>query len=124
MSLWYVCHMFLCHILFFRESFIDKDSLFMDTFITAGDLYMGFAKFRAGFVGDASNEWSVTSRADFLKQNEATHFVVRYSPHGPGVSNTSLVIEAEVSWKSYSVCRCHMLAQIVFSSLLKPQTSR
>jgi hypothetical protein len=58
---------------------------------------MGYAKFRAGFVGDASNEWSVTASDSFLKQNEATHIVVRYSPHSPGVSNAYLVIEAEVS---------------------------
>jgi len=64
--------------------------------------FMGFARFRAGFVGDASNEWSVTPSDDFLKQNEATHFVVRYNPHGPGVSNASLVIETEdfkMTWK-------------------------
>jgi hypothetical protein len=65
--------------------------------------YMGYAKFRAGFDGDASNEWSVTASDDFLKQNEATHFVVRYNPHSPGVSNASLVIEAEVSQKSYTM---------------------
>jgi hypothetical protein len=82
---------------------------------------MGFAKFCAGFFGDASNEWSVlvTSSDDFLKQNEATHFVVRYSPHGPRVWNASLVIEAEVSWKSYTLfadVRCP--TQIVFPLLL------
>jgi len=64
--------------------------------------FMGYAKFRAGFVGDASNEWSVTASDSFLKQNEATHIVVRYSPHSPGVSNACLVIEAEdfkMTWK-------------------------
>jgi hypothetical protein len=80
---------------------------------------MGFAKFRAGFVGDASNEWSVTSSDNFLKQNEATHFVVRYSPHSPGVSNTSLVVEAEVSWKGYTVCQCQVPDSICVSIALK-----
>jgi hypothetical protein len=63
---------------------------------------MGYAKFRAGFVGDSSNEWSVTASDSFLKQNEATNIVVRYNPHSPGVSNAFLVIEAEVSQRSYT----------------------
>ena len=58
---------------------------------------MGYAKFRAVFVGDASNEWSVSPSDGFLKQNEATHFVVRYTPHNSGVSNSYFVIETEVS---------------------------
>ena len=60
------------------------------------NLYMGFAEFRATFVGDVSNEWSVTSSSGVLKQNEATQFTVRYSPHSAGVSNAYLVIETEV----------------------------
>ena len=59
--------------------------------------FMGYAKFRAAFFGDSSNEWSVTPSDGFLKQNEATHFVVRYNPHSPGVSNVYFVIETEVS---------------------------
>ena len=58
---------------------------------------MGYAQFRAGFAGDASNEWSVSASDTFLKQNEDTHIVVRYNPHSPGTSNAYLVIEAEVS---------------------------
>ncbi|KAL7538434.1 hypothetical protein ACHAXR_008548 [Thalassiosira sp. AJA248-18] len=57
---------------------------------------MGYAKFRAAFVGNASNEWSVSSSDSFLKQNEATHFVVKYNPHSSGVSTTYFVIETEV----------------------------
>ena len=60
---------------------------------------MGYAKFRAAFVGGTSNEWSVTPDDRFLKQNEATHFTVRYNPHSPGISNSYLVIETEVSWR-------------------------
>ncbi len=61
---------------------------------------MGYAQFRAGFAGDASNEWSVSASDTFLKQNEDTHIVVRYNPHSPGVSNAFLVIEAEVRCQS------------------------
>jgi len=64
--------------------------------------YMGYAKFRATFVGDASNEWSVTPSDGFLKQNEETQFVLRYSPHSPGASHAYFVIETEdfaMTWK-------------------------
>jgi len=61
---------------------------------------MGYATFRAAFVGDKSNEWSVTASLGYLKQSEDTHFVVRYNPHSAGVSNVYLVIETEVSRKS------------------------
>ena len=61
---------------------------------------MGYATFRAAFVGDESNEWSVTASLGYLKQSEDTHFVVRYNPHSAGVSNVYLVIETEVSRKS------------------------
>ena len=57
--------------------------------------YMGFAKFRAGFVGDASAEWSVTPNDGFLKQSEPTNFVVSYRPQNPGVVHGHLVIETE-----------------------------
>jgi len=65
--------------------------------------YMGYAKFRAAFVGGTSNEWSVTPNDRFLKQNEATHFVVRYNPHSPGVSTSHLVIETEDFKKTWKV---------------------
>eukprot|EP00571_Detonula_confervacea_P009949 CAMPEP_0172304052 /NCGR_PEP_ID=MMETSP1058-20130122/5495_1 /TAXON_ID=83371 /ORGANISM="Detonula confervacea, Strain CCMP 353" /LENGTH=309 /DNA_ID=CAMNT_0013015117 /DNA_START=92 /DNA_END=1021 /DNA_ORIENTATION=+ len=61
--------------------------------------YMGYAKFRTGFVGDASGEWSVSPSDGVLKQNEATHFVLRYTPHSPGVSNAYFVIETEEGFK-------------------------
>ena len=64
---------------------------------------MGFAKFRAGFVGDESNEWSVTPSDGFLKQNEATHFVVRYSPHSHGSSTAYFVVETEDLKKTWKV---------------------
>ncbi len=38
--------------------------------------YMGFAKFRTYFVGDAAAEWTVTPSDGYHKQNEATHFVI------------------------------------------------
>lgn len=57
--------------------------------------YMGFAKFRCGFVGDAAVEWTVTPCDGYLKQNEPTHFVVSYRPKHPGVSTGHLVIETE-----------------------------
>ena len=58
---------------------------------------MGYAKFRTGFVGDSTSEWSVTPSDGFLEQHEATHFVLRYTPHSLGVSNAHFVIETEVS---------------------------
>lgn len=61
--------------------------------------YMGYAKFRAAFVGDATSEWSVSASDGFLKQNEATHFVVKYTPHSPGVSTAYFVIETEEGFK-------------------------
>lgn len=61
--------------------------------------YMGYAKFRADFVGDAASEWSVSPSDGFLKQREATHFVVKYTPHSPGVSNAYFVIETEEGFK-------------------------
>jgi hypothetical protein len=57
---------------------------------------MGWAKFRAGFVGDDSNEWSVSASDSFLKSHEETNFVVRYTPNNPGVSNAYFIIETEV----------------------------
>merc|ERR1712087_250818 len=64
--------------------------------------YMGYAKFRAAFVGDDSGQWSVTPSDGFLKQSEATRFTVRYSPNSSGVSNTHFVVETEdfkLTWK-------------------------
>lgn len=58
---------------------------------------MGFAKFRAGFVGDACNDWSVTPNDGFLKQNEETYFAVSFAPRNPGTSAGFFVIETEVS---------------------------
>jgi len=63
--------------------------------IALKNLYMGYAKFRAGFVEDASGEWSVTPSDGFLKQKESTQFVVRYNPDSAGVSHAHLVIETE-----------------------------
>ena len=71
--------------------------------LSVKNTYMGFAKFRAAFVGDDSNEWSVTPNDGFLKQNEATHFIVRYNPHRPGASNAYLVIETEDFKQTYKV---------------------
>jgi hypothetical protein len=58
--------------------------------------YMGFAKFRTYFVGDAASvEWTVTPSDGYLKQNEETHFVIRYRPQNPGVVHGHFVIETE-----------------------------
>mmetsp|Transcript_6723 Transcript_6723/g.10093 ORF Transcript_6723/g.10093 Transcript_6723/m.10093 type:complete len:317 (-) Transcript_6723:98-1048(-) len=65
--------------------------------------YMGHAVFRAAFVGDQHNEWSVTPNDGFLKQNEATHFVVRFNPYSPGLSHCHLVIETEDFKKTWKV---------------------
>mmetsp|Transcript_27961 Transcript_27961/g.36110 ORF Transcript_27961/g.36110 Transcript_27961/m.36110 type:complete len:303 (+) Transcript_27961:108-1016(+) len=67
------------------------------------NLYMGYAQFRAAFVGDVSNEWSVTPSDGYLKQNEATHFAVRYNPHSAGVSYAYLVIETEDFKKTWRI---------------------
>ncbi len=57
---------------------------------------MGWAKFRAGFIGDDSKQWSVSANDSFLKSHEETNFVLRYTPHRSGVSNAYFVIETEV----------------------------
>ena len=64
---------------------------------------MGWAKFRAGFIGDDSNQWSVSANDSFLKSHEETNFVLRYTPHRPGVSNAYFVIETEVRHTNYDV---------------------
>jgi len=56
---------------------------------------MGFAKFRTYFVGDAAAEWTVTPSDGYLKQNEATQFVISYRPQNPGVVHGHFVIETE-----------------------------
>jgi len=65
--------------------------------------YMGFAKFRATFVGDDNNEWSVTPNDGFLKSSEETQFIVRYTPHSSGVSRAFFVIETEDFTKTWKV---------------------
>lgn len=65
--------------------------------------YMGYAKFRAGFVGNESNEWMVTPSNGFLHHNEATHFVVSYNPHNPGTSSGYFVIETEDFKKTWKI---------------------
>jgi len=65
--------------------------------------YMGFAKFRAAFVGDDNNEWSVTPNDGFLKSSEETQFIVRYTPHSSGTSRAFFVIETEDFTKTWKV---------------------
>lgn len=65
--------------------------------------YMGFAKFRAAFVGDESNNWNVTPSDGVLKQNDDTHFAVTFRPRHPGVSSGYLVIETEDFKKTWKV---------------------
>jgi len=57
--------------------------------------YMGFAKFRTYFVGDAAAEWTVTPSDGYLKQSEPTNFVITYRPQNPGVVYGHFVIETE-----------------------------
>ena len=71
---------------------------------------MGYAQFRAGFVGDDANEWSVSFSDDYLKQNEDTHFVIRYNPHSPEVSHAYFVIETEVRYKTRTMNLSHALS--------------
>ena len=59
--------------------------------------YIGFARFRAAFAGEACSEWSVIPSDGYLKQKEETHFAVTFKPQNPGVSVGYLVIETEVS---------------------------
>lgn len=73
---------------------------------------MGYAQFRAAFVGDACNGWTVTPSDGFLKQNEATHFAVNFRPHGSGVSAGYLVIETEVRISSAVFGLKHELVKI------------
>jgi len=63
--------------------------------ITVKNPYMGFAKFRTYFVGDAAVEWTVTPSDGYLKQNEATQFVISYRPQNSGVVHGHFVIETE-----------------------------
>lgn len=63
--------------------------------ISVKNPYMGFAKFRTYFVGDAAAEWTVTPSDGYLKQNEATQFVISYRPQNPGVVHGHFVIETE-----------------------------
>eukprot|EP00804_Cyclotella_cryptica_P025066 CCRYP_016547-RA/>CCRYP_016547-RA protein AED:0.12 eAED:0.12 QI:406/0.66/0.75/1/1/1/4/209/330 len=65
--------------------------------------YMGFAKFRAAFDGDGSNNWHVTPSDGVLKQNEDTHFAVTFRPKHPGVSSGYLVIETQDFKKTWKV---------------------
>jgi hypothetical protein len=67
------------------------------------NLYMGYAKFRATFVGDDSGEWTITPNDGFLKSSEETQFIVRYTPHTSGVSRAQLVIETEDFQMVYNV---------------------
>lgn len=65
--------------------------------------YMGFAKFRAGFVGNESNEWSVAPSDGYLKQSEPTNFLLTYNPHSHGSSTAYFVVETEDFKKTWKV---------------------
>ena len=78
---------------------------------------MGFAQFRASFVGPASNEWSVTPDDGYLKQHEETQFIVRYAPRSSGVHNAYLVIETEVSMKSMHSSYLIYLEEMLISDM-------
>lgn len=65
--------------------------------------YIGFARFRAAFAGEACSEWSVIPSDGYLKQKEETHFAVTFKPQNPGVSVGYLVIETEDFKKTWRV---------------------
>lgn len=65
--------------------------------------YMGFAEFRAAFVGETNNDWFVTPNDGVLKQNEDTHFAVTFRPRNHGVASGYLVIETEDFKKIWKV---------------------
>ncbi|KAL7485431.1 hypothetical protein ACHAW6_011030 [Cyclotella cf. meneghiniana] len=65
--------------------------------------FMGFADFRAAFTSDTPMDWSVEPAQGALKQKEDTHFVVKFKPQGPGVTQGYLVIETEDFKKTYQV---------------------
>lgn len=64
--------------------------------------YMGFAEFRAAFVGD-TNDWFVTPSDGVLKQHEETHFAVQFRPRNHGITSGYLVIETEDFKKTWKV---------------------
>jgi hypothetical protein len=65
--------------------------------------YMGFAEFRASFIGDTNNDWFVTPSDGVLKQHEDTHFAVTFRPTNHGVASGYLVIETEDFKKTWKV---------------------
>lgn len=65
--------------------------------------YMGFAEFRAAFVGDTNNDWFVTPNDGVLKQHEDTHFAVTFRPSNHGVTSGYLVIETDDFKKTWKV---------------------
>jgi hypothetical protein len=67
------------------------------------NIYMGFAPYRAAFVGDDANEWSVTPNDGVLKSSADTQFIIRYTPHNNGVSRAHFVIETEDFVKTWKV---------------------
>jgi hypothetical protein len=102
----------LCHLFVFSLFYV-ADYLCVQHSSQLKNPYMSYAKFHADFIGDTS---SVTASDNFLKQSQATHFVMRYNPRNPGVSNGSLVIQAEVNQKSLLCVHVICPIQIVFPS--------
>ena len=67
------------------------------------NIYMGFAPYRAAFVDDDANEWSVTPNDGVLKSSADTQFIIRYTPQNNGVSRAHFVIETEDFVKTWKV---------------------
>ena len=67
------------------------------------NIYMGFAPYRAAFVGNDANEWTVTPNDGVLKSSADTQFIIRYTPHNNGVSRAHFVIETEDFVKTWKV---------------------
>ena len=59
--------------------------------------------FCAAFTADTPMDWSVEPNEGSLQQREATHFIVKFKPQGPGLIQGHLVIETEDFKKTWLV---------------------
>ena len=64
---------------------------------------MGFAQFRAAFVGDTNNDWFVSSSDDVLSGRKETHLAVAFRPNNHGLTSGYLVVETQDFKKTWKV---------------------
>jgi hypothetical protein len=64
---------------------------------------MGFADFRAAFVGGTDAAWTIEPREGSLTAKEETPFLLRFKAQNPGVSEGILVIETEDFKKTFKL---------------------